>query len=80
MGAVQVHRLQQRMLAGWLDHPALRLGVDGSGTGRSELGQGAVNGDPRGGPPLGAELGGQLVGGEGAVVAERPKNAGGGRP
>jgi hypothetical protein len=49
MGAVQVDRLQQGMLGGWLEGPSLRLRIDGGGTGRGELGQGAVDGGPRGG-------------------------------
>jgi hypothetical protein len=63
MGAVQVDRLQQGMLGGWPEGPSLRLRIDGGGTGRGELGQGAVDGGPRGGAALGAELGGQLLGG-----------------
>jgi hypothetical protein len=56
----------------------LRLRIDGGDVGRHELGQGAVDGGPRGGPALAAQLGGELVGGEG-VVADRSKDAGSGR-
>jgi hypothetical protein len=56
------------------------VGVDGGGTGRGELDQGVVDGGHRGGAALGAQKGGELVGGEGPVVPERPKDAGSGRP
>jgi hypothetical protein len=55
VGAMQVDRLQQGMLGGWTERPALGLGVDGGGAGRGELGEGAVDGDYRGGAALAAE-------------------------
>ena len=57
------------------EHPAQRLGVDGGSVGHGEPGEGAVDDGYRGGATLGAELGGQPFDGEGAVVAERTKDA-----
>src|SRR5512132_987595 len=68
------------MLGGWPERPAPGLGVDGGGVGGGQFGQGAVDGDHPGGAALGAQSGRELLGGEGAVVAEGPEDAGGGRP
>ena len=79
VGAVQVDRLQQGVLGAGQQRPPLRLGVGGGGAG-GELGKGAVDGCHPGGAALGLELDRELFGGKGTVVAEDPKDAGGGRP
>jgi hypothetical protein len=43
MRAVEVHRLQQRILGGWPEDPLLRVRIDGSDVGRHEFGEGAVD-------------------------------------
>src|SRR5829696_1186306 len=61
------------------EHPPLRLGVDCGGAGCGELGEGTVDGGFRGGAAVGTQKRGELLGGDGSVVAEHPEDAGGGR-
>ena len=79
MGAVEVDRIQQRMVGGWPQHPACFQAVAGGGAGLGQLLEGTADGGERGGAPPGAQLGGELLGTERATVAQRRQGAGGGR-
>jgi hypothetical protein len=79
VGAVEVDRIQQRMVGGWPERPACRRAVAGGGAGLGELLEGTADGRDRAGAPLGAQLGGELLGAERPTVTQRRQDAGGGR-
>jgi hypothetical protein len=68
------------MLGAGQKRPPPPLAVDGGDAGGGELGKGPVDGGGPGGAALGAQSDRELLSGEGTVVAERPEDAGGGRP
>ena len=81
VGAVEVDRIQQRMVGGWPERPACRRAAaeGGGGVGLGELLEGTADGGDRGCAPLGAQLGDQLLGTERSTVTQRRQDAGGGR-